>query len=121
MAVARNPKKDSHCGLAIKSSGWYSAVGFSEDGLKQWEYPLPPGEYATQAPRIQRADFPDGTLGWLLCAANGSLHWLDHEGHLVDRFDYDQLITGVAMGTVPDGTLLLISTDQHLTAWLVQL
>ena len=58
MYVAWHPSADTHCGLAIKELGWYSAVGFSADGTKQWEYPLPPGEYVTQVPRIQYVQFP---------------------------------------------------------------
>jgi len=117
MAVARHPAEDMHCGLAIKELGWYSAVGFSADGTKLWDYQLPPGEYVVQVPRIQFVEFPGGEQGWLVAAANGSLHWLDEEGNLVERFDYGELITGVAMGTDKNGTVLLVSTKKNLTAW----
>ena len=70
-----------------------------------------------QVPRIQFVEFPGGEQGWLVAAANGSLHWLDEEGNLVERFDYGELITGVAMGTDKNATVLLVSTKKNLTAW----
>ena len=68
-----------------------------------------------QVPRIQFVEFPGGEQGWLVAAANGSLHWLDEEGNLVERFDYGELITGVAMGTYKkrDGVARFYQEESH--------
>jgi outer membrane lipoprotein-sorting protein len=120
MHVSRHPDGKSCCGIAIRQLGQYNAVGFTSDGKLLWEYPLPPGEYAYQIPRIQSLELPGGGPGWLVTAANGTLHWLDTEGKLQERFDYGQLITGAAVRNGKNGMLLYVSTPEDLTAWSLQ-
>lgn len=119
MYFASAPDSDNQCGLSVGQAGHYTAVGFNAKNELLWEYPLPPGEYAEPLSRIQSVQLPDGTSVWLVVAANGSLHWLDDDGKLVDRFDYGELLTGVSMNTLGDQTILFVSTPSHLTAWEV--
>lgn len=116
---ASQPNGDDHCGLAIGKVGQYTAVGFDDKGAVAWEYPLPPGEYVEQLPRVLSVQLPDDDHAWLVVAANGSLHWLSKTGELIDRFDYGEILTGVTMGSFGGQALLLVSTAENLTAWQV--
>lgn len=119
MYFASAPNSDNQCGLSVGQAGQYTAVGFNAANELLWEYPLPPGEYVEPLTRIQSVQLPEGTSAWLVIAANGSLHWLDDNGELIDRFDYGELLTGVSMNTLGDQTILFVSTPSHLTAWEV--
>ncbi len=119
MHFASQPDHQNQCGLAVDKVGQYRAVGFDQSDTSQWEYPLPPGEYVEQVPRVLSVRLPNGDAGWLVIAANGSLHWLDLTGQLIDRFEYGEVLTGVATGTLKDQSLLFVSTTEQLTAWQV--
>ena len=124
MYFASHPEGKSHCGLAINKVGQYTAVGFDVTGAVAWEYPLPAGEYVEPLPRIQSVAMPSyegakSKRAWLIVAANGSLHWLSEAGKLIDRFDYGEILTGVAMRPVGEQKLLFVSTAQNVTAWQV--
>ncbi len=121
MYFASSPSEDRHCGLSLDQAGQYTAVGFNDSGEVAWEYSLPPGEYVEPLSRLHRVQMPAGTDAWLVVAANGSLHWLDDTGQLIDRFDYGEILTGVSMNTLGDETLLFVSTAEQLTAWRVEL
>ncbi len=117
MYFASQPAGENHCGLAVGKVGQYTAVGFDSLGIAAWEYKLPPGEYVSQLPRIQSVRMPGGDYAWLVVAANGSLHWLDATGKLIDRFDYGEILTGVAVGSLGDQPILYLATAKNLTAW----
>jgi len=127
MYFASQPAGENYCGLSVGKVGQYTAVGFDALGSVTWEYPLPPGEYVQQLPRVQsiRLTSGDGTndepsRGWLVAAANGSLHWLSEQGELVDRFDCGDILTGVTMWSVDDSTRLFVATTENLSAWHVR-
>jgi len=117
MYFAASLSGQNYCGLSIDRPGQYTAVGFDASGQVAWEYPLPPGEYLEQIPRVQSVRLPQGNLGWLIAAANGSLHWLSSAGKLIDRFDTGEILTGVAMYATDKQTKLLVSTAENLTVW----
>ncbi len=119
MHFATSSAEESYCGLSVGKVGEYTAVGFDAEGELQWEYPLPPGEYIEQVPRIQSVQLPGGEDCWLVAAADGSLHWIDSEGEGIARFDCGGVLTGVAMGVWEDQTVLLVATADALTAWQV--
>ncbi len=121
MYFASGPSEDRHCGLSLDKAGQYTAAGFNDLGQVAWEYPLPAGDYVEPLSRIHRVQLPGSTPAWLVVAANGSLHWLDDSGQLIDRFDYGEILTGVSMNTVGEQTLLFVSTAEQLTAWQVEL
>jgi len=128
MYFASQPNGETHCGLSIGKVGQYTAVGFDQSDSPTWKYSLPPGEYIEQLPRVQSVQLPSGegsegegakSTAWLIAAANGSLHWLNEEGELIDRFDYGEILTGVVVGSVGNQSLLFVSTAENLTAWQV--
>jgi thiol-disulfide isomerase/thioredoxin/outer membrane lipoprotein-sorting protein len=105
------------CGLALETPGQYQAVGFSADGELRWQYRLPAGEYARQVERIQHVALPGGKNCWMIPAANGMIHWLDHGGKLLDTFAYGEPLTGLSLTNQGDAAILLVSTADKLTAW----
>ncbi len=108
---------ESFCGLALESVGNYQAVGFNRDGELTWRYPLPAGEYAHHVERIQSVELPGKKFAWMIAAADGTIFWLDHEGKLIDKFQYGQPLTGLALTNTADAAILLVSTPTNLTAW----
>lgn len=121
MYFASQAGNENFAGLAIGVGGQYTAVGFDQLGEVAWEYPLPKGDYVESLTRIQSVLMPDGSAAWLVAASDGSMHWLDESGELLDRFDYGQILTGLAMHSVGDQTLLFVSTASGLTAWNVDM
>ena len=119
MYVARSTS-DVFCGLAVEKVGQYSAIGFSTTGSVEWEYELPPGEYVQQVPRIQAVQLPGQPECWQVVAADGSIHWLDAEGELIDRFNYGELLTGIAITSQEGATKLMVATEKNLTAWKIR-
>jgi hypothetical protein len=115
--TAKENFKEDFCGLALESVGNYQAVGFRRDGELTWRYALPAGEYAHHVERIQSVDLPGKKSAWMIAAADGTIFWLDHEGKLIDKFQYGQPLTGLALTNTPDPAILLVSTPTNLTAW----
>ena len=91
-----------------------------QSGKVRESYDLPDGEYERHVRHVQQVELADSGEVWLVTAADSSLHWLDSAGQLIDRFDYGEQLTGVAMTRQGDATLLLVTTDKRLTAWRIQ-
>ncbi|HEX6962129.1 MAG TPA: redoxin domain-containing protein [Lacipirellula sp.] len=117
LAVADVDGKLHRCGLTVEELGQYEIVGFAPDGQPQWHYKLPRGEYSHQVERIQHVMLPNGSPAWMVAAADGTVLWLDHDGQLVDRFQYGKALTGLSLTNAPDSGILLVSTPEQLTAW----
>ena len=118
-APAENSRLTGYCGLAVAGGGRYSAIGFDAEGEVSWRYELPSADYLHQVPPIHVMQLPGHGLGWLLVAADGSLHWLNDEGKLIDRCDYGAPLTGIATGVTNGSPWLGIATDKELTAWQI--
>ena len=105
------------CGFSEDGPGQFSAVGFSRLGKVLWSYDLSPGEYPTQfAPIYQFVDQANG-IAWLVVGPDSSLHFLSSKGELVDRFDYGEPISGLAVSTSKSGNRLYVSAGLRTTAW----
>jgi thiol-disulfide isomerase/thioredoxin len=112
-------KSEWHCGVSQLNPSQYSVVAFNEEGKVQWEYSLPEGAYK-MLPPISRMDPGDKTDGCLVAGPDGSLHFLDADGALVDRFDYGSPINDLAVMPTDDGIFLWVSAGGRLTAWWIQ-
>lgn len=105
------------CGLAVERVGRYAAVGFTAAGELQWQFQLPPGEYARQVERVQRVTLPGGAAAWMIAVANGDILWLNDEGGVIDQFRYGEPLTGLALTNSSDGAILVVGTTKNVTAW----
>ena len=96
------------------------AVGFSASGSEMWSYPLPPGmqPVATMTNEMVVGGklLKDGTGLWVFAGADGSLHFVDHEGKPVDSFGWGSVIRGLAIGKLGDQPALLVSDENGVTA-----
>jgi hypothetical protein len=107
------------CGLAAQGIDRRVAVGIDAAGSEQWHYEMPQGVHQHQIELIVPVQLPGGDGGWLLPAADGSIHLLTTEGQLVDRFNVGSALAGVALVATADAPLLLVATAGQLTAWHV--
>jgi len=107
------------CALAVdvKQLGRFTAIGLNEDGKELWSYELPPGNHNYMIERIVPARLGKSDGGWLLPAADGSIHLLTVTGELVDKFDYGAPLTGLSMAWWNDSPVLLVSTPDSFTTW----
>jgi thiol-disulfide isomerase/thioredoxin/outer membrane lipoprotein-sorting protein len=109
------------CALAADPNelGRFTAVGVSPRGEELWSYDLPEGLHKYLIERIVPGQLAPGDGGWLLPAADGSIHLLTKDGQLVDRFNYGKALTGLALYASPQGPVLLVADSEGLTAWQV--
>jgi outer membrane lipoprotein-sorting protein/peroxiredoxin len=95
------------------------AVGFSPDGTEQWTYPLPQGvqQHASLEMVVSGNLLGDEVGQWIIAGADGSLHILDIDGNLIDRFNYGAAPSGMAVAKVKGRPALVIATDDSVDAW----
>lgn len=112
-------KSELHCGVSQIDSTQHEVVAFNEDGEVQWKYQLPEGVYPSLPP-ILRTDSADKNNACIVAGPDGSLHFLNTEGELIDRFDYGNSINDLAVLSADDGMFLWVSAGGRLTAWRIQ-
>lgn len=109
------------CALALDNRRNFAALGVTDDGQVAWRYALPPGvhDHPIEAVTSGRlvADQPGQ---WLIASADGTIHFLNHDGVLLDKFTYGEAITGMAAAEWNGQRVLLVATAQGVEAWQVQ-
>jgi thiol-disulfide isomerase/thioredoxin len=112
-------KSEWHCGVSQINPSQYSVVAFNEEGKVQWEYQLPEGAYYA-LPLITRIEPEENEDACVVAGPDGSLHFLDNDGKLIDRFDYGDSINDLAVMPTDGGIFLWVSAGSRLTAWWIQ-
>ncbi|MDO4576452.1 MAG: redoxin domain-containing protein [Planctomycetia bacterium] len=105
--------------VSIAVGAKYKAVGITPAGKELWSLNLPDGAYPRPIDKIFPVHLknPVTTQGqWLLLGADSSLHLIDMDGILVDRFNFGKIINGIASATLNGKPVLLISTPDDLRA-----
>jgi peroxiredoxin len=112
------------CAIAFKSAGQNGpaanvAVGLSPDGAQQWTYPLPAGAHHHGALEMVTSGNLLGTAAgqWVIAGADGSIHLLDIDGGLIDRFNYGAAPSGMAIANINGRPALVVATDDSVQAW----
>ena len=95
----------------------YTVVGFNLDGKELWSYDLPHGVPEKPIEVISAARLLGNSSQWIAAAADGSVHILDKEGKLVDRFNHGAMLSGVAGTRFASNVVLLIASDRGLEAY----
>jgi thiol-disulfide isomerase/thioredoxin/outer membrane lipoprotein-sorting protein len=108
-----------NCGLSLLKPGQYALVEFADTGAVESSYELPSGEYPGLIPPILTIGQSAYDTYRVVAGPDGSLHFVDLHGKLVDRFDYGKPIAGLAAVPSAEGTILLISAGDSLTAWRI--
>lgn len=99
-------------GITQASLQEFVAVGLSPGGDPLWEYRLPPGLPSTQVEAIAWGKVVGNAEHWIIAAPDGSLHFLSHDGKLLDQFNIGSLVTGMAVTTVDGRPALIVATTQ---------
>jgi hypothetical protein len=108
-----------NCGISLVRPEQYALVCFDDKGQVAWSYELPAGEYHGPIPPIQRIDNSAYDRYRIVAGPDGSLHFVDHGGKLIDRFDYGDSISGLAARVTEKGPFLWVSAGNRLTAWRI--
>ncbi|MBN1591323.1 MAG: redoxin domain-containing protein [Pirellulales bacterium] len=108
------------CGLSAPRLGENVAVGLSPSGELLWNYELPKGMPGNSVELVLPAWLGAGQSGqWLMVGADGSLHVVSAEGKPLDRFNYGEMIMGIAFARLDGKPTLLVSTRGKVEAWAV--
>jgi hypothetical protein len=99
-------------GITQASLQEFVAVGLSPGGDPLWEYRLPPGLPSTQVEAIAWGKVVGNAEHWIIAAPDGSLHFLSHDGKLLDQCNVGSLITGMAVTTVDGRPALVVATTE---------
>ena len=110
------------CALAARGSGRYTAVGFNLSGQRLWSYDLPDGEQQRLAidPIVPARLKSTGPGQWLLPGADGSIHVLGPDGKLIDRFNYGDVLSGLATLEIGGRPVLLVASPSAVEALEVE-
>lgn len=108
------------CGIATTGPGTDVAVGFNAAGDELWNYPLPPG--VQPVPELQNEIVVAGKLladepgYWIFAGADGTVHFVGHDGTLRDRFAWGKPLHGLAVGEFGGAPTLLLSDADGVSA-----
>ncbi len=108
-------------GLSAPTIGQNLAIGIDPEGGTRWQLELPPGTPGPMVDLVAHGKlFTDQPAYWILLGLDGSLHFVTPDGKPFDRFQYGQLIRGMAVGQLGNQPALLISTEQGVEAWAIK-
>jgi hypothetical protein len=108
-------------GLSSNPQGQPVAVGITADMKEAWNYPLPAGAHQRPIEPLVWGNLLAGRQGeWWLAGADGSIHVVSEDGELFDSFNYGAALTGLAAARLGDQAVLLVATDEGVTAWKVE-
>jgi hypothetical protein len=114
----------SWCGLTItpQKLGENMAIGVTLKGRGElWNYPLPQGLPLQPIEPIIAGKVTSGGRGqWLLPGVDGSIHILDADGLLVDKFNYGAALCGLATVEIDGKPALVVATPGSVEAWRVE-
>jgi hypothetical protein len=96
------------------------ALGLDHEGTELWSYPVPVGVRGTPCDILISGRLKVGEPGqWIITGPDGSIHILSADGKPLDKFNYGDELTGIAVGEVDGKPVLLVATAKELTAWSV--
>ncbi len=104
------------CRAQQPTPGAYSILGMAADGSRRWSYDLPVGVPNIPIEQIVPSRLLGSPGQWVIVGPDGSIHLLDPEGKLIDRFNYGAPLAGVGVGQIKDRPILLVSSPQGVEA-----
>jgi hypothetical protein len=107
-------------GLSASPQGEPVAVGITGDLKEAWNYPLPKGAHQRPIDTVTSSNLLPGRQGeWWLAGPDGSIHVISEDGEFHDWFYYGATLTGLAAAKLGGQNLLLVATEENVTAWAV--
>ena len=111
----------AYLGLSNTPEGQPVVVGITAAMKEAWNYPLPAGVHQRPIEPLVWGNLLAGRKGeWWLAGADGSIHVVSEEGELFDSFNYGAVLTGIAPARFGEQAVLLVATDEGVTAWKVE-
>jgi thiol-disulfide isomerase/thioredoxin len=107
------------CALSPVDEGRDVLVGFDSAGKELWSYDLPAGLHEQPIENVTWGPLVENRAQWVVAAADGSIHILDRDGRLVDRFHHGAQLTGLAVTRIDDAPALIVSSIDGVSAWRV--
>ncbi len=108
---------DSLCALCANQNA-YMLVGFNLRSEILWTYELPQGIPKRPIDYLTSADvLPNGDAVWIALGSDGSVHFIDSDGVLIDNFNHGQFVYGLAVANWNGQRVLILSDDQGVKAY----
>ena len=96
-------------------------TGIDRDWNVLWTHPMPRGVYRHQVDFPQSVSIPNVGPTWLLPGPDGSVHFISVNGQFRDRMFVGKHLRGIAGVTIDETPLLILATDQKITAHAISL
>lgn len=110
---------DSLCALCANQNS-YMLVGFNMRAEILWTYELPQGIPKRPIDYLTSADvMPNGESIWIALGSDGSIHFIDKDGVLIDRFNHGQFVYGLTVAHWNGQCVLILSDDQGVKAYQI--
>lgn len=110
-----------YLGIASGEKGQAIALGLDAALKQRWRYVLPAGGHQRPIEPVASGQLLPGRIGtWVIAGPDGSIHFISEDGELTDSFHYGQCITGIAICQSADNPVLLVATEEGITAWRVK-
>ena len=111
------PDNDSLCALCAAQNS-YLLVGFNMRSEILWTYELPQGIPKRPIDYLTSADvMPNGESIWIALGSDGSVHFIDQDGLLIDSFNHGQFVYGLTVANWNGKRVLILSDDQGVKAY----
>jgi peroxiredoxin len=102
------------------AAGSFTALGLTSKGEVAWKYELPFGVQQPVDSIVIGRVLPGPARQWLLPGSDGSVHVLAADGALIDRFNYGEQVSGLAVVEIERKPALLISSASGVEALRVE-
>ena len=110
---------DSLCALCANQNS-YMLVGFNMRSEILWTYELPQGIPKRPIDYLTSADvMPNGDSVWIALGSDGSIHFIDSDGLLIDSFNHGQFVYGLAVANWNGQRVLILSDEQGVKAYQI--
>ena len=110
---------DSLCALCANQNA-YMLVGFNMRSEILWTYELPQGIPKRPIDYLTSADvMPNGDSIWIALGSDGSIHFIDADGMLIDRFNHGQFVYGLTTANWNGQRVLILSDEQGVKAYQI--
>ena len=111
---------DQLCGLSVYNFSAQRLFGFDYQGKLQWSYDLPQGMQKRPVDYILTGKLlKTEPKFWITLGPDGSVHFINSEGLLIDRFNHGAFIYGLTIAQWANGPVLLLSDDKGVSAFQI--
>ncbi|HZZ73250.1 MAG TPA: TlpA disulfide reductase family protein [Pirellulales bacterium] len=111
----------SFCAISAQDKKSSIFLGLDAEGKVVWTYPIVKSIPKKPIERAVAGKLADGRGVWLLAGPDGSLHFLNVAGQLLDKFNYGAELTGMALTTLDGKNVLIVASEKGLEAWQVDM